>query len=87
LDALKAQTKAIVAVVAVGVFVVVFFLAPLIPFSCQTPLFSTSGSVSMSCEVLGFGEIHQQAFGTSGNAWSDSCQIPTNGPFAQCALW
>ena len=83
--AMKNQTKAALVLGAV-VLVVVFFLAPIVPFSCNAVLFSTSGNVSMSCELLGFGEIHQQAYGESGSAWSDSCQIPTNSPFAQCAF-
>jgi len=71
---------------AIVFFVVFFFLAPIVSFQCNTTLYPTSGSVSLSCEALGFGEITQQAFGTSGSGWSNDCQIPTNSLFAQCSV-
>jgi hypothetical protein len=77
-------TKVLIVMVAIIGLVLFFLLAPIVPFQCQT-FFSTSGSVSLSCEVLGFGEVYQQAFGQSGVAWSSSCQIQS-GPFVQCSV-
>lgn len=77
-------TTAIVAGIGAIALVLAFLLAPVIHFSCQS-IYVTSGNVSLSCEIFGFGEVYQQAFGVSGSPWSDNCQIH-NSLFAQCSV-
>ena len=72
---MKIQTKAIIALICVIAFAGFFLLAPVVSYQCQVIFVKTSGSVSLSCEVFGFGEVHEVGYHQSQNAWSDNCQI------------
>jgi len=65
-------------------FLVFFLLVPIVSFSCSNGLFTTTGSVSLSCQALGFGEIQEQALGVSSYGWSDSCSL-SSGPIIECS--
>ena len=77
-------SKVIVAACGVILFLVFFLLFPIISFSCTNGLFTTTGSVSLSCQALGFGEIDEQALGISSYGWSNNCSL-TSGPVITCA--
>lgn len=74
---MRALIKAGIAITAMVLFVLFFLFVPVVSFSCSNGLFTTTGSVSLSCDALGFGEIHEQALGISSSGWSDNCQIPS----------
>jgi hypothetical protein len=76
-------TKEVIALSGLIIFLLFFFLVPVVSFSCSNGLFTTTGSVSLSCEAFGFGEIHEFALGISESGWSDDCQI-INGATVQC---
>jgi hypothetical protein len=71
----KTLTKEIIALSGLIIFLLFFFLVPIVSFSCSNGLFTTTGSVSLSCEAFGSGEIHEVALGISESGWSDDCQI------------
>jgi len=76
--------KLVLVVSGAILFLVFFLLVPIIAFSCSNGLFTTTGSVSLSCEALGFGEIQEQALGISSYGWSDNCAL-SNGPVIVCS--
>jgi hypothetical protein len=77
-------SKGVIAVSGLILFLVFFLLVPIISFSCSNGLFTTTGSVSLSCEALGFGEIQEQALGISSYGWSNDCAL-SNGPVIDCS--
>lgn len=74
---MRALIKAGIVVTALVLFVLFFLLVPVVAFSCSNGLFTTKGSVSLSCDALGFGEINEKALGISSSGWSDNCLIPS----------
>jgi hypothetical protein len=82
---MKRITKEIIALLGLVILLLFFFLVPVVSFSCSNGLFTTTGSVSLSCQAFGSGEIHEVALGASDSGWSDSCQIPS-GTAVQCSV-
>jgi len=77
-------SKGVIVICGLILFLVFFLLIPIVSFSCSNGLFTTTGSVSLSCQAMGFGEIQEQALGISSYGWSDNCSL-SNGPVIDCS--